>query len=101
MDFVKTIPQLPEKEKRALDRKLEVLKSKLYKAKQQYDALAYEYKELWDKRHPEKQQEYVKETLYQAYLHSQRSLEDVLIYMAMPDAEDQYQYADHSEDWDI
>ena len=54
---------------------------------------------MWDQRHPEKQQEYVKETLYQAYLHSQRSLEQVLIYMAMPDVEDRF--ADHDEDWDI
>ena len=50
-------------------------------------------------RHPEKQQEYVKETLYQAYLHSQRSLEQVLIYMAMPDVEDRY--ADRDEEWDV
>ena len=100
MDYVKTIPQLPEKEKIALDRKLEALEPKLHKAKQQYDALVDEYKELWDKRYPEKQQEYVKETLYKAYLHSQRSLEDVLIYMAMPDVEDRY--ADHGdEEWDI
>lgn len=100
MDYVKTIPQLPEKEKIALDRKLETLEPKLHKAKQQYDALVDEYKELWDKRYPEKQQEYVKETLYKAYLHSQRSLEDVLIYMAMPDVEDRY--ADHGdEEWDI
>ena len=100
MDYVKTIPQLPEKEKIALDRKLEALEPKLHKAKQQYDALVDEYKELWDKRYPEKQQEYVKGTLYKAYLHSQRSLEDVLIYMAMPDVEDRY--ADHGdEEWDI
>lgn len=100
MDYVKTIPQLPEKEKIALDRKLEALEPKLHKAKQQYDALVDEYKELWDKRYPEKQQEYVKETLYKVYHHSQRSLEDVLIYMAMPDVEDRY--ADHGdEEWDI
>lgn len=99
MDFVKEIPQLSEKEKKTLDRKLQALEPKLQKAKQQYDALADEYKELWDQRHPEKQQEYVKETLYQAYLHSQRSLEQVLIYMAMPDVEDQY--ADHDEEWEI
>ena len=41
----------------------------------------------------------MKETLYQAYLHSQRSLEEVLNYMAMPDAEDQY--ADDNAEWEI
>ena len=99
MDFVKEIPKLPEKEQKALDRKLAALEPKLHKAKEQYDALADEYKELWDKRHPEKQQEYVKETLYQAYLHSQRSLEEVLIYMAMPDVEDRFN--SNVEDWEL
>ena len=41
----------------------------------------------------------MKETLYQAYLHSQRSLEQVLIYMAMPDVEDRF--ADRDEELDI
>ena len=99
MDFVKEIPKLPEKEQKALDRKLAALEPKLQKAKEQYDTLADEYKELWDKRHPEKQQEYVKETLYQAYLHSQRSLEEVLIYMAMPDVKDRF--IDNDEGWEL
>ena len=63
------------------------------------DALADEYHKLWNQRHPEKQQEYVKETLYQAYLHSRRTLEDVLVYMAMPDVEEQYM--NHDDEWDI
>ena len=90
MGFVKEIPQLTE----ALDCKLQALEPKLQQFKQQYDTLADENKELWDQRYPEKQQKYVKETLYQAYLHSQRSLKRVLIYMAKPDVKDRYAYHD-------
>ena len=38
-----TTPELSEKEKKALDRKIEVLKPKMVKAKQQYDALISQY----------------------------------------------------------
>ena len=98
MDFIKEIPQLPEKEKKALDKKLQALEPKLFKAKQQYDVLSEEYHELWNRRHPEKQEEYVKETLYKAYLHSRRTLEEILIYMAMPG--DEEQYADYNGEQD-
>ena len=100
MDFIKEIPKLSEKEQKALDRKLQALEPKVFKAKEQYDALMEQYHDLWEKRYPEKQQEYVKETLYQAYMHSRRTLEEVLIYMAMPEDEEEYS-DDKDEEWDL
>ena len=100
MGYIKEIPQLPEKEKKALDRKLQALEPKLHKAKKEYDALVEEYKELWDQRHPEKQEQYLKETLYKAYIHSHCSLEQVLTYMAMPDVEDRFPDSDEESTFD-
>lgn len=78
MDFVK---ELSEKEKAVLDRKMEQLKPKMAKAKNTYDSLVSQYRELLELRYPEKKEERVKEALYQAYCESSRSLEDILAFM--------------------
>ncbi len=83
------IPVLSEKEKKALDRKMELLQPKISKAKKQYDDLVNQYAELLDRRHPERREEQLKETLYQTYLRSDKSLEEVLAYM-MGEIEDDF-----------
>ncbi len=77
-----TTPELSEKEKKALDRKIEVLKPKMVKAKQQYDALISQYTVLMEQRYPEKKEARLKETLFQAYMKSDRSLEETLAFLS-------------------
>ena len=78
---------LSQKEKNKLDRQMERLEPKLETAKQKYDTILSRYKELFDKRHPEKKAERIKETLYQAYRESRHSLDQILAYMAGEDDE--------------
>ena len=54
-------------------------------AKYKYEELVSQYAELLDKRHPEKKAERIKETLFEAYTNSERSLEQILSYMAGED----------------
>ena len=82
------VPQLSEKEKKTLDKKMEALKPKISKAKQQYEELVSLYAELLDQRHPEQQEEQVKETLFRAYLKSERTLEEILAFMEGYDEDD-------------
>ncbi len=73
---------LSQKEKDALDRQMEQLQPKMIEAKHKYDALVSQYAELQEKRYPEKTEAHIKETLYQAYQNSNRSLDQILAYMA-------------------
>ena len=75
--------ELPQKEKDALDRKLERLEPKIVDAKHKYDELIDKYAELYEKRHPEKKEERIKETLYHAYQKSDRSMEEILAFMSV------------------
>ena len=79
---------LSQKEKDALDRQMERLQPKMVEAKHKYDALVSQYAELLEKRYPEKTVEHIKETLYKAYQDSNRSLDQILAYMAGEDIED-------------
>ena len=79
------INDLSQKEKDAIDRKLQRLEPIIVDAKHKYDNLVAQYSELYEKRHPEKKVERIKETLYQAYINSDRSLDQVLAYMTGED----------------
>ena len=79
---------LSQKEKDQLDKKLESLQVKICDAKQKYDDLLSQYSELFEKRYPEKKEDRIKDSLYQSYQKSHRSLEQILSYMAGEDPED-------------
>jgi len=81
-------PPLSEEEKEALDRKMELLRPRMSKAKKQYEDLVSQYAELLDRRHPERREEQLKEILFQAYRRSDKSLEEVLAYMSGEDEDD-------------
>ena len=81
--------ELSQKELVALDRKIERLETKIVEVKHNYDELLSQYTELFELRHPEKKQERIKETLYSAYCKSNRSLDEILAFMA----------GEYEEDW--
>lgn len=76
---------LSPQEKESLDRQMEQLEPILFEAKDKYDELLSKYHELYEKRHPEKREERIKETLFQAYRESDRSLDQILSFMAGED----------------
>ena len=62
----------------ALDRKIERLQEKVMKKHQEYNAIADELSVLLDERHPERRTERVKQALYDAYMESHRSLDEII-----------------------
>ena len=62
----------------ALDRKIERLQEKVIKKNQEYSVLAEELSTLLDERHPERKIERVKQALYDAYVESERSLDEII-----------------------
>ena len=81
--------ELSQKEKATLDRKIELLENKIVEVKHNYDELISQHIELSELRYPEKKQERIKETLYNAYCKSDRSLDEILAFMA----------GEYDEDW--
>lgn len=65
----------------ALDKEIESLQDKVFKAKSEYDALVEQLLELVEQRYPERKEEHLKETLYNAYRKSDWSLEEVLSFL--------------------
>ena len=78
----KKLPELSQKEKDSLDKQLARLEPKIVDAKHKYDDLVSQYAEIFDKRHPEKREERIKEELFRAYQNSNRSLEQILSFLA-------------------
>ena len=74
--------ELSQKEQAALDRKMERLATKIEKNKQNYDELMSQYAELFALRYPEKTEKMIKDALYNAYRVSDKSLEQVIDFMA-------------------
>lgn len=83
---------LSEKEKAALDKRIEKMQDKVYEAKKKYDALADQLNELLIKRYPERQTEYIKDALYEAYRKSDKSLDLVISYMLNNSKDDEDAY---------
>ena len=85
----KTPKWLSQKEKDTLDRQLSRLEPKIVDAKHKYEELVSQYAELLEKRHPEKREERIKEELFKAYQNSNRSLDQILSFMA----------SEHRDEW--
>ena len=78
----KAFPELSQKEKNSLDKQLARLEPKMVDAKHRYEELVSQYTELLERRHPEKREERIKEELFKAYQNSNRSLDQILSFMA-------------------
>jgi 4-alpha-glucanotransferase len=74
--------ELSQKEKDSLDKQMSRLEPKIVDAKHKYEDLVSQYSELFEKRHPEKREERIKEELFKAYQNSNRSLDQILSFMA-------------------
>lgn len=70
--------QEEKKHLEALDRKIERLQEKVIKKHQEYNVLAEELSILLDERHPKRKTERVKQALYDAYVESERSLDEII-----------------------
>ena len=59
-------------------------------ANQEYEKLVGQLAELNDRRHPERREEAIKETLYRTYLKSTKSLEQIVSYMLWKNPDNEY-----------
>ena len=68
----------PALDKQQLDKRLlrdfEKMQNKIAAKRKEYDAMTEELQKLLEERYPEKKSEKIKNTLYEAYSHSDRSL---------------------------
>ena len=65
----------------SLDKRIEKLQDQISEKRREYDTLTGELQKLLDERRPERNEERVKSRLYDAYLHSERSLDEILAFM--------------------
>lgn len=84
---MKNMSVADKKQIEALDKKIERLKEKIIIKRREYDELTGELQKLLDERYPERKTERVKQTLYDAYIKSEKSLESVLEFMENQDDE--------------
>lgn len=82
--------KLTEKEIAALDEKIAALEPKVYEAKRTYDDLIEELAKLIEARYPERQEDAIKDRLYQAYIHSSKDIDFIIDFIENADDEDDY-----------
>ena len=78
------------KEIAVLDREIEALEPKLFKAKETYDSLVNQMSELIEQRYPERREEAIKERLYEAYRRSGKTIDFIIDFIENADDEDDY-----------
>ena len=78
------------KEIAALDKKIEALKPKLYKAKEVYDSLADQRSSLLEQRYPERKEKAIKDRLYEAYRNSGKTVDFIIDFIENADDEDDF-----------
>ena len=78
------------KETAALDKKIEALKPKLYKAKEVYDSLADQMSSLLEQRYPERKEKAIKDRLYKAYRNSGKTVDFIIDFIENANDEDDF-----------
>lgn len=78
------------KEKAALDKKIEALEPKLFKAKEVYDSLADQMRSLLEQRYPERKEKAIKDRLYEAYRNSGKTVDFIIDFIENADDEDDF-----------
>ena len=79
--------ELSQNEKDELDRQMKSLEPEIIDAKHKYEELVSQYQDLLERRYPEKREERIKETLFQAYKNSDKTLDQILAIIAGDDDE--------------
>lgn len=80
---------MTEKEAAALDKKIEALKPKIRKAHRAYEDLLEQMNDLLIQRYPERQEEQIKDRLYQAYRQSNKDIDFIIDFIEnAPDEDD-------------
>ena len=79
--------ELSQNEKDKLDRQMKSLELEIIDAKHKYEELVSQYQDLLERRYPEKREERIKETLFQAYKNSDKTLDQILAIIAGDDDE--------------
>ena len=81
---------MTEKEAAALDKQIDLLTPKVHKAKKEYDALVEQLAKLIEARHPERQEDVVKERLLKAYQRSGKDIDLIIDYIENGPDDDDY-----------
>ena len=71
----------------SLDRRIEKLEEEISAKRRECDTLSDELQQLLNERYPERKEESIKARLYDAYRHSERSLDEILAFMEGRDDE--------------
>ena len=71
----------------SLDKQIEKLQEKISIKHREYDSMMDELHQLLDERYPERKEENIKKQLYEAYLDSNRSLDEIMAFMEGRDDE--------------
>lgn len=77
----KNITNAEKKRIESLDKRIEKIQNKIAVNRKEYDAMTKELQKLLEERYPERRPEKIKTTLYEAYNHSDRSLDDILAFI--------------------
>ena len=74
-----------EKKLAALDKKIEKLQEKAVQKHKEYNEITTELQRLLDERYPERNIDRIKDALYQAYVDSEKSLDECIELILNPD----------------
>lgn len=77
----KNLTNAEKKRIESLDKRIEKIQNKIAVNRKEYDAMKKELQKLLEERYPERRSEKIKTTLYEAYSHSDRSLDDILAFI--------------------
>ena len=77
----KNLTDAEKKRIESLDKRIEKIQNKIIAKRKEYDAMTEELQKLLEERYPERRTEKIKTTLYEAYSHSDRSLDDILAFI--------------------
>lgn len=77
----KNLTNAEKKRIESLDKRIEKIQNKIAVNRKEYDAMTKELQKLLEERYPERRSKKIKTTLYEAYSHSDRSLDDILAFI--------------------